>query len=114
MLTELLLRLLIGGVIVSSFAFLGDLFKPKTFAGLFGAAPSVALATLVITISKDGPAYASTEARSMLIGAVAFFAYAFCLSWAMIRYKWSALSAATRLAPVWFGIALGLWAVFLR
>jgi len=46
------------------FAVLGDLFKPKTFAGLFGAAPSVALATLVLTISQKGKLYASIEARS--------------------------------------------------
>jgi len=31
---------------VSAFAVIGDLFKPKSFGGLFGAAPSVALATL--------------------------------------------------------------------
>ena len=43
---ETLLRFFIGGAVVSAFALLGDLFKPKSFAGLFGAAPSVALATL--------------------------------------------------------------------
>ncbi len=112
--TELVLRFFIGGIVVSTFAFLGDLFKPKTFAGLFGAAPSVALATLAITIAKDGPYYASAEARSMILGAVAFLAYAFCLSWTMIRYEWSALSAAARFAPLWLGIALALWSVFLR
>ena len=37
--TELLLRFVIGGTLVCLFAFLGDLFKPKSFAGLFGAAP---------------------------------------------------------------------------
>jgi hypothetical protein len=33
-----------GGVVVSAFALIGDLLKPKSFGGLFGAAPSVALA----------------------------------------------------------------------
>ena len=42
---ELLVRFVIGGLAVSSFAVVGDIFKPKSFAGLFGAAPSVALAT---------------------------------------------------------------------
>lgn len=114
MLTELVLRFIIGGIVVSSFAFLGDLFKPKTFAGLFGAAPSVAIATLAITVSKNGSLYAATETRSMLLGAVAFFMYAFCLSWTMMRYKWSALSAAGRFSPLWLGVALALWAICVR
>jgi Protein of unknown function (DUF3147) len=114
LLTELLLRFLIGGVVVSSFAFLGDLFRPKSFAGLFGAAPSVALASLSIAVIHDGRSYAASEAHSMISGAVAFFAYASCVSWTMMRQKWSALSASIKCAPVWLAIALGLWALFLR
>ena len=48
---ELFLRFAIGGIVVSAFAVLGDSFKPKSFAGLFGAAPSLALATLALTIA---------------------------------------------------------------
>jgi hypothetical protein len=70
-LTDILIRFLIGGMVVSAFATLGGLFKPTSFAGLFGAAPSVALATLALTISKDGKVYAGTECRSMLAGAAA-------------------------------------------
>ena len=36
---------------MSAFAALGDSLRPKSFAGLFGAAPSIALATLLITLS---------------------------------------------------------------
>jgi len=46
---------------VTLFAFLADLLKPKSFAGLFGAAPSVALATLGLTIYTDGKSYAALE-----------------------------------------------------
>jgi hypothetical protein len=67
--TQILIRFLAGGSIVTLFAVLGDLFKPKSFAGLFGAAPSVALATLSLTIVTEGPRYASIEARSMIAGA---------------------------------------------
>jgi hypothetical protein len=45
-LLDYLLRFAAGGLIVSAFAVLGDVLRPKSFAGLFGAAPSVALATL--------------------------------------------------------------------
>ena len=64
----ILIRFLIGGIAVSLFAVLGDLFKPKSFAGLFGAAPSVALATLGLTVASDGKLYAATEANSMIEG----------------------------------------------
>ena len=73
---ELLARFLIGGVIVSFFAVLAEMFRPKSFAGLFGAAPSIALATIGITISGHGKAYAAVEARSMIFGAIAFLLYA--------------------------------------
>jgi hypothetical protein len=43
---EYVLRFLIGGSIVSLFAVFGDVLRPKSAAGLLGAAPSVALATL--------------------------------------------------------------------
>jgi uncharacterized membrane protein (GlpM family) len=42
---EIVLRFVIGGMVVSLFALLSDLLKPKSFAGLFEAAPSVALAS---------------------------------------------------------------------
>jgi hypothetical protein len=44
--SQIFIRFLVGGAVVSVFAVIGDLLKPKSFAGLFGAAPSVALATL--------------------------------------------------------------------
>jgi uncharacterized protein DUF3147 len=69
---QIVVRFLVGGAIVSAFSLIADLFKPKSFAGLFGGAPSVALATLLLTISKDGKGYAAIEARSMALGAAAF------------------------------------------
>jgi tetrahydromethanopterin S-methyltransferase subunit C len=47
---QLVFRFLVGGLIVSLFAALADVLKPKSFAGLFGAAPSVGLATLALTV----------------------------------------------------------------
>jgi hypothetical protein len=35
-----IVRFLIGGIVVSLFATLGDVLRPKSFAGLFGPAPS--------------------------------------------------------------------------
>jgi Protein of unknown function (DUF3147) len=67
--SEVIVRFLIGGSAVSLFAVLGEVLKPKSFAGLFGAAPSVALATLALTLTQKAPNYAALECRSMLFGA---------------------------------------------
>ena len=108
----ILIRFLIGGIAVSFFAVLGDLFKPKSFAGLFGAAPSVALATLGLTVASDGKLYAATEANSMMAGAVAFFVYTSCVSWILMRGRFAALWVTISLLPVWGMVAFGLWYVW--
>jgi hypothetical protein len=111
---EIALRFLIGGAVVSVFALLGDLFKPKSFAGLFGAAPSVALATLGLTVATQGASYAATEAHAMIPGAIAFFAYASCVSWIMMHRGLPALRVTICSMPVWFSLAFGLWFFWLR
>jgi hypothetical protein len=112
--TQILLRFLVGGTVVSAFAVLAEMLKPKTFAGLFGAAPSVALATLGLTIATDGPTYAACEARSMMAGAVAFVIYAGIVSrvimYRRVGAKWLTLSGLL----IWFAVAFGLWAIALR
>jgi hypothetical protein len=69
----------------------------------------MALATLALTIRHDGKQYASFEARSMVMGAAAFFIYAVAVSWLLRRYRPSALRAALGAMPIWFVISLGLW-----
>ena len=111
---EFILRFVIGGAVVSLFAVLGDLLKPKSFAGLLGAAPSVALATLSLAVLKDGKAYAQTEARSMIIGAIAFFVYASCVSWLLVRHKLPALAVTASSILIWMASAFGLWYMTVR
>ena len=111
---ELLLRIIIGGCVVSSFATLGLLFKPKTFAGLFGAAPSVALATLGLSVSANGRVFAATEARSMMAGAVAFFAYVSMVTWLTGRENRNILAVTSSGILLWLSSAFGLWYIFLR
>src|ERR1700744_6807713 len=106
---SLVIRFLVGGTVVSIFSVLGDMLRPKSFAGLFGAAPSIALATIGLTVLENGKAYPALECRSMMLGAVAFLAYALLVGWALRRYKPPALFASLALMPTWFAIALGLW-----
>ena len=114
LLEELLLRFLIGGAVVSAFAVLGDLFKPKSFAGLLGAAPSVALATLSLAVMKDGKSFVQSEARSMMLGAMAFFFYAWLVSWLLVRRKLPALAVTASSMFLWLAAAFGLWFVTFR
>jgi hypothetical protein len=107
--SEFVIRFLIGGAVVSLFASTGDVLRPKSFAGLFGAAPSIALATVGLTVSRQGSQYAATEAHSMIFGAIAFFIYTTCVSRVLARYKTAALPTTIFLMPVWFAVSIGLW-----
>jgi len=110
---DILWRFLIGGAVVSAFAVLGDLFKPKSFAGLFGAAPSVALATLGLTIAKHGTHYASIEGRSMAVGALALFVYSQTTALALMRGRWQVLPTTVTTLALWFAVAFVLYHSFL-
>jgi len=112
---ELVFRFPIGGAVISAFALLGDVLRPKSFAGLFGAAPSIALATVGMTIARHGKEYAATEARSMMLDAIAFCVYAYLVSQALVRYQRSTMATTIALLPVWLGVSLGLcWMLLLR
>ena len=112
--TELVARFFVGGVVVSFFALIGDLLKPKSFAGLFSAAPSVALATVGLTLRTKGASYAATEAHSMIAGSIAFFVYASAVAWILMRYRPKTLWVTISALPIWFGAAFGVWFFWLR
>src|SRR6478672_7456872 len=111
---ELITRFVVGGAIVSLFAVIAEVCRPKSFAGLFGAAPSVALTTIGIAIAQHGKDYAATEARSMIFGAIAFLIYAGVASWILMRYKTRSLATTAGLLPLWLGASLALWFVTSR
>jgi hypothetical protein len=105
---EYLLRFLAGGLAVSIFALLGDVLRPKSFAGLFGAAPSVALATLTLAFAEQGFDYVTAEARSMAIGAVAFALFSVTTCQLLMRLQWRAWTACSTALLVWLGASFGL------
>jgi Protein of unknown function (DUF3147) len=107
-------RFIVGGVFVSLFAVLGDVLQPKSFAGLFAAAPSVALATLLLAVDHEGASYCALEGRSMIVGAIAFCGYAYCVSYVSMRCKLSGSVSAGVFILVWLGIAMGLRVTCLR
>jgi len=98
--TDALVRFFIGGLAVS--------LSLPCFAGLFGAAPSIALATLVLTVSERGAPFAAAEGRSMMVGAVALAAYCGAVCLLLQCRRWHANAAAFVSIAVWFVIAFGL------
>jgi uncharacterized protein DUF3147 len=113
LLIEFGFRFLIGAIVVSVFAVLSDLFSPKSFAGLFAAAPSIGLATLSLAVADQGVGYASVEARSMMLGALALLVYSQATAYVVMRYKWRSLPVSVVTMVLWFGVAFGLRFLFL-
>lgn len=111
---EYAIRFAAGGALVCVFAAIGDLLRPKSFAGIFCAAPSVALATLSLTIARQGKSYASIEARSMIIGAFALLTYSYVCVRLMGKYRIHAFRATSAALGVWLACALGIWALVSR
>jgi hypothetical protein len=105
---EWLIRFLIGGTLVSAFALTGDILRPKGFAGLFSAAPSVALATLALAAIQQGTTYASLEARSMILGALALMIYTSGCVYLLAKRHAKAVVATTAMLLVWGAIAFTL------
>ena len=94
----LLFRFLLGGAFVSLFAAVGSAFKPKTFAGLFGAAPPIALVSLAIAFHEHAPAHVARLGRSMLLGAVGLAGYsASCL----LLLRWRSLPVLASAVLSW-------------
>jgi hypothetical protein len=108
---EYVIRFVVGGIVVSAFAMLGDMLRPKSFAGLFGAAPSVALATLGIALYQHGPGYAALQSRSMMAGALALAVYSVVVCHLLVRAHLRATSATLLSLVVWLIVAFGLLAL---
>jgi hypothetical protein len=113
LLLEYLLRFIAGGIAVSAFAAFGDALRPKSFAGLFGAAPSVALATILITLSQKGAPFAAVEGRSMIVGALALAAYSWTVCVLLKRFMMPSWAATTAAFLIWFAAAFGLSTILL-
>lgn len=108
----LALRGLAGGALVVAFALIGEVVTPKAFSGLFSAAPSVALASLAITIVAETPVKARQASTGMVVGGVAMAVSCILAAAAIprIRSLWGSLAAWIG----WVAVDLGLyWAVFI-
>ena len=64
--------------------------------------------------SEGWEAYAQTEARSMIVGAIAFFIYALCVSRLLVRHKLPDFAVTASSILTWMAAAFGLSYAVLR
>ena len=100
LLLSVAIHALAGGVLVVCFALLAETIKPKDFAGLFSAAPSIALASLVVSDIAVGSKDAALAASGMVAGGLGMVI--FC-AWAVVTVRrHRAIRGSLLAAPVWF------------
>ena len=88
-----------GGALVVAFALLSEALAPKRFAGLFGAAPAVAIAGLIVVLLDKGHHDAHQNSVGMIAGSAGMVAYAAVVVPLLRR----------RSAPGAAAIGLGAW-----
>jgi hypothetical protein len=105
-------KALVGGSLVVAFSMLSDVLKPKAFAGLFSAAPSVALASLSLTAVVMGAGTAAEAASAMVAGAVGMVA--FCAVAMLVERRIGAIAASAVAWISWAGCAGVMFVLFFR
>lgn len=99
---------LLGGSLVAVFALLSEGLSPKRFAGLFSAAPAVAIAGLAVVLLDKGSHDAHQNAVGMLAGSAGMIAYASAVVPLLRRLRASRAAACALAAWV---LAAGLVAI---
>jgi hypothetical protein len=108
---ELGLKGLNGGLFVVAFALVGEVARPKRYAGIFSAAPSVALANLLVVIMMKGDKQGVDNAVGMLVGGVAMVVA--CLAGIRLVRQRGALLGSVQACAVWLVVALPAgWLLF--
>ena len=108
----LAVRVLAGSCLVVAFAMLSDTLKPKMFSGLFGGAPSVATASLLVSGLAMGPAKDEKYGTGMIAGAIGLVAYSLAAALAVKHLGAVAGSIVAWIA--WVVPAAALYWFFLR
>jgi uncharacterized membrane protein (GlpM family) len=96
---EVLIKAAAGGLFVVAFAALAETLTPKRLAGVFSAAPSVALASLIVTALFSGTVDVAESVRGMLVGAAAFTVY--CLAVLPLVSRWGAWRGSAAALVSW-------------
>ena len=110
--SSVLLKALVGGLAVVGFSLIGHVGHPKRFAGLVSAAPSVAVASLAITVVLKGADATVPYAQGMLIGSAGMVAY--CLASLYLIERLHALVGSILAWLAWLLVAGGIYVALER
>src|SRR5690242_18519876 len=108
---EIALKALAGGALVVAFAVLAQMLTPKRFGGIFAAAPSVALGSLIVTLAFGGDKDLPSSGAGMAVGAVAFVVY--CLAAVPLVRRFGAWKGSAAALLAWAVVAAAGAAVVL-
>lgn len=106
------MKAIAGGCLVVAFAMVTDVLKPKAFAGLFSAAPSVAIASLALTAALMTADKAAQSARPMIAGAIGMIV--FCVVAGLLEKRVGAIIGAGVAWVSWFATAAIVFWVFVQ
>ena len=109
---EVLAKAVAGGLLVLAFAALAQMLKPKRFAGIFAAAPSVALAGLMVTVLFSGDRDLPAAGAGMAVGGAAFVLY--CLAAVPLVRRFGAWKGSAAALAVWAVVAAAGYAAVLK
>ncbi|SDJ03589.1 DUF3147 family protein [Nonomuraea jiangxiensis] len=102
-------RGLLGGVLVMVFAVIGEMTTPKRFAGIFAAAPAVAIAGMTITALHAGSHALEASAFGMMAGAAGMVVY--CASAVLLVRRLGAFLGSLTALVAWAAVAGTIWAM---
>ncbi|MBV8950722.1 MAG: DUF3147 family protein [Actinobacteria bacterium] len=108
----LIVKAVNGGLFVVAFALVAEGLKPKRFAGLFSAAPSVAIANLLVTVLDKGPRDGKLNSIGMIAGACAMV-IACAAGIAAVR-RLGAVRGSSAVAAIWLVVALASYVAVVR
>ena len=105
-------RAVVGGAFVVAFSLLGEMLRPKSFAGIFAAAPSIALGSLLIIGLSEGPTKLYAAALGMLLGAIVL-AFSLLVGIDSVK-RFRARTGSLMIIGTWLAGASALYAVAFR
>ena len=111
-LLTILLKGLVGGSLVVVFALFGEVIRPRSLAGLTSSAPSIATASLLVTLLTSGALMALNLSLGMIAGAVGFVVW--CLVGARAVDRFGSIRGSLVATVAWFVAAAVLWVLFLQ
>jgi hypothetical protein len=98
-----LLKAVNGGLFVVAFALIGEIATPKRFSGVFSAAPSIALANLIVIALAKGGSEAQRQSTGMIVGAIAMTIA--CAIGVLLLRRYQALRGSLAICGTWLVLA---------